>query len=102
MKPVHVELLVKVALEVGPPPLKVYVKFDLPHRSENLSECILRKKSFLIRMQQSMGEDLFLVMFVHELAHAYSWDNTADKKDDHDATWGIAYARIYCAVMGVH
>lgn len=35
----------------------------------------------------------------HEWAHALSWTHAVSTLEDHDAAWGVAYARCYQATV---
>lgn len=36
---------------------------------------------------------------IHEWAHALAWHEGHDALDTHDALWGVAFAKCYCAVV---
>jgi hypothetical protein len=56
---------------------------------------------FLIHLRKGMDDDLILFILVHEWAHAVAWTGVRqDYIEDHDAEWGVAYARCWKAVSG--
>lgn len=92
-------VLADVVRDIGPPPAPV--RFRVKQLPGNLfGECWKRADGscFLIFLQQGMGRDMLLDTIVHELAHAYAWQGW-EYRNDHDATWGVAYAQVYCAAF---
>lgn len=67
---------------------------------EYLGECwLLKKKSFLIRIQVGLDKLTTRESLIHEWAHCVSWSAGPKGKDDHDAHWGIAFAACYRALL---
>lgn len=76
-----------------------------------LGSCRLVGGKFVIRLNSDMGPPQAIDVLVHEWAHALSWNYTHDKLTagtsnrelvdwaTHDATWGCAYSRTYCAYL---
>ncbi len=62
------------------------------------------KKKFVIRISRKLGNDISVLMLLHEWAHAISgimrcWEeNTPNiEPPEHGAEWGVAYSRVYTA-----
>lgn len=56
---------------------------------------------FQIRIHSKLSDEAQLFVLVHELAHTLQWRiNEEVRESDHDAEWGIAYARIWEALFG--
>ena len=97
--------IARVLREEVPPALPVRVhQVQMPDPRE-YGDCSLVEKGkephFLIRLRKGMSNDLILFVLVHEWAHAVAW--TAVRQNyiqDHDAEWGVAYARCWKAVSG--
>lgn len=76
-----------------------------------LGSCRFDGGKFVIRLNSAMGPPQAVDVLVHEWAHALSWNYTHDKLitgpsnqelvdwGTHDATWGCAYSRTYCAYL---
>lgn len=83
-----------------PPPYKVSVRrmYGLP--SDCLGDIGLSEKDgikrFNIRITRKIGNDLAVISFLHEWAHAHSWVE-GDKlgRNDHGPEWGVAYSRVW-------
>lgn len=60
-------------------------------------DCILDKKKFHIRICNQLDEIQAIDALLHEWAHAIAWNHLHDcsNKNDHDATWGVAYSEVY-------
>lgn len=59
------------------------------------------KKKFVIRISRKLGNDIAVLMLLHEWAHALCWQ--IGKKiecPDHGAEWGVAYSRVYQTFEG--
>lgn len=52
---------------------------------------------FSIRIPSDVDYQLQIQLLIHEWAHAVAWtpQNGPGTVDDHDALWGVAYARVY-------
>lgn len=55
---------------------------------------------FVIVLDARMSLDASILVLLHEWAHCIAW-TTGDFTRDHGPEWGIAYARCYCAALGV-
>ncbi len=61
------------------------------------------KKKFVIRISRKLGNDISILMLLHEWAHAMvgnmrCWeeeDNPYTDPPEHGAEWGVAYSRVY-------
>lgn len=53
---------------------------------------------FLIRIDPGLDRVIAMDSLVHEWAHTLSWDEEV-KHGDHCDAWGIAYARVYRALL---
>ena len=56
-----------------------------------------------IRVSSDLSSDAQLFIAVHEAAHALQWrpeEAEMSREDEHDAEWGVAYARIWREVVG--
>lgn len=96
------EWLADVVRDWGPPPLPV--KF---RTKDNLGEDFaqaykVEEEFFLVFLERTMSVALAEFVIMHEIAHIYAWDAGAQYRDDHDATWGVAYARVWCSVKATH
>lgn len=65
---------------------------------------IVRRKGephLLIRVHKDLSSEAQFFVAMHELAHAVQWRaNEEDRQEDHDAEFGIAYARLWAELMG--
>lgn len=64
--------------------------------------CVLRgskKKYFEIRINKYLDENTAVLILLHEISHAHSWDSDKLLPGDHNAIWGIAYSRAYKICM---
>lgn len=52
-------------------------------------------KYFKIRIDNRLSWDATWESLIHEWAHAISWKEGHETVDDHDETWGLAYAHCY-------
>jgi hypothetical protein len=84
-----------------PPAFRVKVRTAvLPQ--DVFGDCQLVKAKnpyFVIRVQDDISNGLLLMVLVHEWAHTLAW--TMEHQyciKDHDAEWGVAYARCWRAV----
>lgn len=50
--------------------------------------------SYLIRISNEVDATAQVVLLIHELAHAISWD-TDTHQSDHGPKFGIAYAKVW-------
>ena len=56
---------------------------------------------FLVRINKALSKEAQLFILVHELAHTIQWRVHEETRDsDHDAEWGVAYARVWEALFG--
>ena len=75
-----------------------------------LGECIRRRKRFVVRLNNSMGENQAIDVLLHEWGHALAWNYSLDRlsrtpgidpaefeQASHDEAWGCAYARVWRA-----
>lgn len=62
--------------------------------SNQLGTCRKSGGRFVIRIANHLNDMEAGVVFVHELAHALTWD-TDDDPSDHGPEFGVAYARVY-------
>jgi len=54
------------------------------------------KKKFAIRISRKLGNDISVLMLLHEWAHALCWQQDCKfDPPDHGAEWGVAYSRVY-------
>lgn len=44
--------------------------------------------------------DTLTDLLIHEYAHALRYNECPDHRREHGAAWGVAFARVYCAVHG--
>lgn len=59
------------------------------------------RKTFVVRIDKKLSGPAQLFVLIHELAHTLQWRvNEYTRCGDHDAEWGIAYARIWEALLG--
>ena len=66
-------------------------------------DCSLVRKPtphFLIRIDRTLGNESALMILAHEWAHAVSWTAEHLEIADHGPEWGIAYARVWRALVG--
>jgi len=55
-------------------------------------------KKFIIRISRKLGNDISILMLLHEWAHAMAWqEGQKVQHPDHGAEWGVAYSRVYTA-----
>jgi hypothetical protein len=56
---------------------------------------------FLVRINKALGKEAQMFVLVHELAHTIQWRVHEEMREsDHDAEWGVAYARVWEALFG--
>ena len=77
------------------PPGPVYIRrSEMPRFT--CADCSLitqgRKSQYLIRIKKTYDEDHALDVFIHEYAHALSWEK---ESHEHGIVWGRAYSRVY-------
>ena len=54
------------------------------------------KPHLLVRIEKSLSPEAQMLVLVHELAHCIQWrPNEEYRESDHDAEWGVAYARLW-------
>ena len=55
-----------------------------------------KEKRFVIRISRKLGNDISILMLLHEWAHALCWHPESKfSPPDHGAEWGVAYSRVY-------
>jgi len=55
----------------------------------------------LVRINSDLPSEAEPFVLTHELAHCIQWRaNEENREDDHDAEWGVAYARIWRTMFG--
>ena len=54
-------------------------------------------KGYVITLNSLYCYDVQLKILMHEYAHIMVWD--AQNESDHDALWGVAYARVYRTIV---
>jgi hypothetical protein len=88
--------------EVAPAfPVRVHQVIMREHEFGDCSLVTKGKPHFLIRLKKDMTPDMVLFVLTHEWAHTLAW--TMEHQDfikDHDAEWGVAYARCWKVVSG--
>ena len=58
------------------------------------------KMVLLIRVEKTLSDEAQLFVLLHELGHAIQWRlNEDSREDDHDAEFGVAYARVWSALI---
>ena len=83
-----------------PPAYKVSVRRMYGLSSDAVGDIELKEKDgvkkFYIRITRKIGNDLAILSFLHEWAHAISWQE-GDKlgRNDHGPEWGVAYSRVW-------
>ena len=56
---------------------------------------------FLVRVHKSLAPESQIFVLVHELAHCLQWRiNEDSRQNDHDAEFGVCYARIWAEMFG--
>jgi hypothetical protein len=84
-------------------PYPIKIKFIDKMDNDALGGCALEKikgKDYLvIDLFRGMCEDTAVFILMHEWAHALSWVEQLELPD-HGPEWGLAYSRIWRAVMG--
>ena len=64
---------------------------------------VMRKgePKFLIRIHRGLSKEAVSMVLAHELAHTIQWRINEDAREsDHDAEWGVAYARVWEVLFG--
>lgn len=56
------------------------------------------RETFIVAIDEDIGDELALWVLEHEWAHLLVWD--ASTEDDHGPLWGVAYARVYRTMRG--
>lgn len=55
----------------------------------------------LVRIERDLPPEAEPFVLTHELAHCVQWRLVeTNREDDHDAEWGVAYARIWRTMFG--
>ena len=60
------------------------------------------RQFLLVRVERSLSEEAQLLVLIHELAHCLQWRvdrQEAGRESDHDAEWGLAYARAWRGLL---
>jgi hypothetical protein len=70
------------------------------------TECFAKSRRYVIKVRKEMTEQETVDTLIHEWAHMMSWSAQDDRDHhplagEHDAVWGVWYARIYSAYNGV-
>lgn len=59
-----------------------------------------KSKRFLIRIRPELDYQFAVYLLSHEWAHAVAWNPEAHPAlVDHDEVWGIAFSRVYRALI---
>lgn len=54
------------------------------------------EKLFKIRVTRKVGNDVSILLLLHEWAHAICWQEGAKiTLNDHGPEWGVAYSRVW-------
>jgi hypothetical protein len=61
--------------------------------------CSQGEDAYYISLRASQTYNELVDTLCHEWAHALAWDD--DPLDDHPDEWGIAYARVYRAMLAI-
>ena len=102
-----------VLRETCPPAKPVIVRTSwLPQTV--LGECIRRPERYVIRLNDTMPENIAVETLLHEWAHALAWNFSLDQlaraldvdreefeRASHDEAWGCAYSRVWRAYAGM-
>lgn len=64
----------------------------------DIGDCDLRRGKFFIRVSKELPVDFQVWVLIHEWAHARTWLIQDQLTDDHDAAFGVEWARCYRAV----
>jgi hypothetical protein len=83
-----------------PPGFPVSVRRVKMKKNDGL--CTKKGNKFLITIDKALNESSAIDTLVHEWAHALNWNHLHDsltqeefEKVAHDASWGVAYAKVY-------
>lgn len=60
-------------------------------------DCELKKKYFLVRINNRLPEHVAIDTLLHEYAHCVAWNKCM--VDHHCSEWGKAYSKIYRAFL---
>lgn len=84
-----------------PPAHPVIVKVGQTSHPLSAADIGLRGRRFIITFDPGSmhSEREWLEALAHEWAHALCW--ALPSQQDHDAAWGVQYARCYCIAFGV-
>lgn len=95
------ELLARVVQDLGPPVMPV--RWRVGDLGPWQGACVRRDGYYLVELDRTLRGATLDDTIMHELAHVYASRGEQDEYcDDHDAIWGVAYARVYCAAMETH
>ena len=88
---------------VLPPILPVRVRVTRMAEDDQ-GECqLVRPKAsgpyFVIRISKALDAEALVHVLTHEWAHALAWQSDATTLRDHGVEWGIAYARVWTALI---
>jgi len=64
---------------------------------------VLRKGEphLLIRVEKGLSPEAQFFVVMHELGHCLQWRaNEGSREDDHDAEFGLAYAKLWSTLIG--
>lgn len=99
------EVLATVVRDLGPPPHPVRFRVRLPADGLVYGSVTFKdgkRPHYMVELREGLTEAMLRETIVHELAHIYAWIAEGVKfRNTHDAFWGVAYARVYCAAFGV-
>jgi hypothetical protein len=80
----------------------VWLRFyDARTEDEEGGFCRLTRVRFILGVERRGCMNCMLEALIHEYAHARAWGATQAGTYDHDAHWGVEYARIYQEFYGV-
>jgi len=93
-------LLKRVVADMGAPPVRLYFRKKEMDAAGEINWYEPKGEAVIsLRANLNIDQEKLEDTVIHELAHAYAGPQGAG---DHDAVWGVHYARIYCAAMGSH
>lgn len=89
--------------ELVPPAFPVRVRRDLV-AGDDLGDCGLVRPDrgspyFSVRLRPTLRGDHLQLVLMHEWAEALSWSSEHPNFEDHGPEFGLAYSRVYCALV---
>ena len=98
-------MVVRYLKRVMPPAYPISAKrmYGLPKDSMADIDLVEKngEKKFVLRISRKLGNDISILMLLHEWSHALCWQlNTKIECPHHGAEWGVAYSRVYTAFEG--